>query len=269
MRLKLTILIFIMLFVLSSQAIYGLELLEPITEDLTYIDTVDLGFVSAGESFLISFLIDDINYTEIGVIDAQRKDIIIEKTHKTEESIFTTIKLSKELSGPYTLSLVLKGNIDKIINLDMLVTNKVIYTLLEPITTKVKYNDIANIKLKIINKSNSTKQVLITSNLPKYWFDNKIKQDMTHMLQPNSVSDITYNYIPKEIGDKEFNLQIKTLVGEEDTLFTEEEVFIEYDIKIKVIKNLKGIYGSRDHSFPLFNSNLIPIYFFNKIIKLI
>ncbi|MEI8364120.1 MAG: hypothetical protein WCF78_01545, partial [archaeon] len=82
--------------VVMVPSVRALELLEPISQDLTYTDKIDLGFAAPGEEFLVSFLVsENEDYYNIDVIPSQRKDVIIENTKKTNESIFTTIRLSE------------------------------------------------------------------------------------------------------------------------------------------------------------------------------
>ena len=50
-------LIIIIFMLVISTNLFSLELLEPISKDLTYNDTVELGFFSPGEFFMISFLL--------------------------------------------------------------------------------------------------------------------------------------------------------------------------------------------------------------------
>jgi len=250
-------------------SVRALALLEPISQDLTYSDAVDLGFAAPGEEFLISFLLDTMdNYDIIDVIDSQRKDVIIENTKKTNESIFTTIRLGENLSENYTLYLVLSGKeTSKTITLNMKVTDDVIYTIMQPYDRQTKYGEEKEIGYKIINKSICTKTIFVSSNLSDYWFVNGNKRLETFTLQPNSTTDISYKFNPKEIGKKEFELKLYTKYTT-GSIFTEQtSKYKSYLINIDVIKNIRGVYGSLDHVYPLFNTNIMPVYFFNKLIK--
>jgi hypothetical protein len=147
----------------------------------------------------------------------------------------------------------------------MNLTNQVIHSKLINYKAIVKFEKLETINLSIINKSNTTKTIIITSDLPTKWFLNKkerLAKEKKIILQPNSVTDQTYQYYPKTIGKKDFVLKIYS--QEEDLTNS-----INYNLKINIKKDLKAVYGSKEHFYPLFNSNLIPIYFFNKIIKII
>jgi hypothetical protein len=268
MKLKYLILI---LFIISIFAgnLYALKILEPLSKDITNNDTVDLGFFSAGEFFMISFLLENNeNYNQITVAKNQIKDVIIEPTKKTQESIFTIIKLDENLKGQYTLKLLLTSEQEtKEVRLNMFITDNVIYSNLINYNPVITYNQKETIILNLINKSNTTKKVIIKSDLPTTWFinkRNKLNNSFEIILLPNAISEKLYEYYPKEIGPKEINLQIKSVSNEKII-----QNIINYKLNIVVKKDLNSIYGSKKHTFPLFNVNLIPIYFLNKIIKMI
>ncbi len=267
MKLKFILLVFIAVLLINTN-IYSLKILEPLTKDLTYSNTADLGYFSAGEFFMISFLLEDgDNYHTISVDSNQIKEVIVEPTKKTQESIFTVIRLEDELSGNYSLKLLLISDTEtKEVILQMKVTDDVIHTNLINYNPVIRYEQKETINLKLINKSNTTKTVIVTSDLPTTWFNikkEKLNSEKTIILTPNSITETTYEYYPKEIGSKIINLKIYTSF--EEGL----EKYISYNLNVEVEKDLKAIYGSREHTYPLFNVNLIPIYFLNKIIKII
>jgi hypothetical protein len=132
---------------------------------------------------------------------------------------------------------------------------------------KTKYGQEKEINFKIINKSICTKTIFVSSNLSEYWFNEDNKRVETFVLQPNSTTDISYKFTPQEIGKKEFELKLYTKYVS-GSIFTEQNSnYKSYLINIDVIKTIKGVYGSLDHVYPLFNTNITPVYFFNKLIK--
>lgn len=271
MELKKITFILIACILIINPNITALKILEPLTKDLTYSNTVDLGYFSAGEFFMISFLLEDNEkYHTISVADKQINDVIIEQTKKTPESIFTIIKLENHLTGNYNLNLKLISETEtKDIIINMKITDDVIHTNLINYNPKVRYEQKEEIKLNIINKSNTTKTIIIKSDLPITWFNfkkQKLNSEKKIILQPNSISEHTYQYFPKEIGYRTINLQIQSIIELEEITNPDS---INYSVDIEVIKDLNSIYGSKKHTYPLFNSNLIPIYFLNKIIKII
>jgi len=272
MMLKNNILFGLILFgiTLILPNINGLAMLEPISQDLTYTDVVDLGFAAPEEDFLVSFLIaQNEDYDTIEVIDSQRKEVIIENTKKTSESIYTTLRISSEINGAYNLNLVLKGKTNiKYITLKLEVTDDVIYSILKPYDYVTKYGVEKEINLRIINKSICTKKIVVSSNLSEYWFE-KERKIKIYTLQPNSTTDIKYAFIPKEIGKKDLELKVYTKYADTQLFTDKESNYKSYIINIEVVKTLAGVYGSLDHIYPLFNANMMPVYFFNKLIKLV
>lgn len=261
------LLVFLIVILISSNLV-ALRILEPINKDITYFEKIDLGYFSANEFFMISFLLEnDEDYDVIRVAEDQNNDVIIENTKKTPESIYTIIKLNDNLNGNYSLKLILESETrKKEITLNMFITEEVIHTILENYNQENTYEKIENIDLKIINKSNTTKKIKITSDIPDTWFKlkkEKLDKDKIITLQPNSTTKVSYQYFPKEIGLKNINIKINNINE------IEEKEYINYYLEVETKKDIKSLYGSKEHTFPLFNFNMIPIYFFNKIIKII
>lgn len=261
--------LFILILLLLSTNIYSLKILEPIYKDLKIENTVDLGYLSAGEFFMVSFLLEENeNYHTISVNPLQEKDVIIEPTKKTQESIFTIIKLEENLSGEYDLKLnLLSDQESREVILKLFITDDVVHSQLINYNTDLFYDQLEEIKINLINKSKTTKRVTITSDLPDNWLRSKkenLPRDIQIILKPTSVSEHKYHYFPKEIGRKNITLKI---INNTDADIADN--FISYNLNVFVKKDLKSIYGSKNHTYPLFNFNLIPIYFFNKILKTI
>lgn len=276
-KLKILIMFFVIILVLPRT--YSLKLLEPVYTEI--VDSkIDLGIVAPGEFFLISFLQDqDEKYTEIRVAEESRNIASTELTQFTPESIFTTIKISKEISGDQilTLELISEKEIKKI-NLNITVTNDVISVVTQNYEKLSVYGKVKEISITVINKSLTTKEITITSDLPKNWFDFEeelIKQDIVTTVPPVSKTDIKYRFVPKGVGDKEFRIFLYTKnVPKENYLRPIENIFgdfkrIEINIKINIIKDLKALYSANQYYFPLYGLNSLPIYFFNNIIRIL
>jgi hypothetical protein len=260
--------LFILILILLTTNIYSLKILEPIYKDLKIESNVKLGYFSAGEFFMVSFLLEENeDYHTISVNTLQEKDVIIEPTKKTQESIFTIIRLQENLSGEYDLKLnLLSDTSNREITLKLYITDDVIHSQLINYNADVFYDNLEEITLNLINKSNTTKRVTISSDLPDNWLrsKNRYPKEIQIPLKPNSISEHKYYYFPKEIGTK--NITLKIISNDDIENATE---IITYNLDVTVKKDLKSIYGSKNHTYPLFNFNLIPIYFFNKIIKTI
>ena len=279
MESKIKILIMFFIIMLALPKIYSLKLLEPIYTEITDSE-IDIGVVAPGEFFLISFLQDQENkFTEIRVAEESRNIASTELTQFTPESIFTTIKISKEVSGNQILTLELISEKEtKKINLNVNVTNDVISVVTQNYEKLSEYGKLKEITITIINKSVTTKQVTLTSNLPKNWFDYEnefIEQDIIKTVQPVSKTDIKYKFVPKGVGDKEFKIFLYTKnAPKENYLRSIENIFDDFkrseiEVKINIIKDVKALYSANQYYFPLYGLNSLPIYFFNNIIRIL
>jgi len=276
---KIKILIMFFVIMLALPKIYSLKLLEPIYTEITDSE-IDIGVVAPGEFFLISFLQDQENkFTEIRVAEESRNIASTELTQFTPESIFTTIKISKEVSGNQilTLELICEKETKKI-NLNVNVTNDVISIITQNYEKLSEYGKLKEITITVINKSVTTKQVTLTSNLPKNWFDYEnefIEQDIIKTVQPVSKTDIKYKFVPKGVGDKEFRIFLYTKnAPKENYLRSIENIFDDFkrseiEVKINIIKDVKALYSANQYYFPLYGLNSLPIYFFNNIIRIL
>jgi len=276
---KIKILIMFFVIILALPKIYSLKLLEPIYTEITDSE-IDIGVVAPGEFFLISFLQDQENkFTEIRVAEESRNIASTELTQFTPESIFTTIKISKEVSGNQilTLELICEKETKKI-NLNVNVTNDVISIITQNYEKLSEYGKLKEITITVINKSVTTKQVTLTSNLPKNWFDYEnevIEQDIIKTVQPVSKTDIKYKFVPKGVGDKEFRIFLYTKnAPKENYLRSIENIFDDFkrseiEVKINIIKDVKALYSANQYYFPLYGLNSLPIYFFNNIIRIL
>ena len=276
---KIKILIMFFVIILALPKIYSLKLLEPIYTEITDSE-IDIGVVAPGEFFLISFLQDQENkFTEIRVAEESRNIASTELTQFTPESIFTTIKISKEVSGNQILTLELISEKEtKKINLNVNVTNDVISVVTQNYEKLSEYGKLKEITITVINKSVTTKQVTLTSNLPKNWFDYEnevIEQDIIKTVQPVSKTDIKYKFVPKGVGDKEFRIFLYTKnAPKENYLRSIENIFDDFkrseiEVKINIIKDVKALYSANQYYFPLYGLNSLPIYFFNNIIRIL
>lgn len=279
MESKIKILIMFFIIMLALPKIYSLKLLEPIYTEITDSE-IDIGVVAPGEFFLISFLQDQENkFTEIRVAEESRNIASTELTQFTPESIFTTIKISKEVSGNQILTLELISEKEtKKINLNVNVTNDVISVVTQNYEKLSEYGKLKEITITVINKSVTTKQVTLTSNLPKNWFDYEnefIEQDIIKTVQPVSKTDIKYKFVPKGVGDKEFRIFLYTKnAPKENYLRSIENIFDDFkrseiEVKINIIKDVKALYSANQYYFPLYGLNSLPIYFFNNIVRIL
>ncbi|MFH0906625.1 MAG: hypothetical protein V1824_04800 [archaeon] len=273
----------ILISVLFIGKVNALQMLSPITiTDVDKLAYADIGYASPDGSFLISFLLDKAEYYNNITTDSDgEKIILIENTQNTKESVYATIKIITAEEGPKQVKLILsaENNIRKEILLNFYVTNKAIYTVMLPYDSKTKYDITKEIRFNIINKAATTKEVAIYSNLNRKWFDKDNAWRVSYTLQPGEKKEVSYKFIPKETGNKEFTIYIdpnfdKTLenqlLGLETAMATDEDnsSIIKYNLNVEVEKNLRSVYRTRMHSFPLFGLNNMPVYYFSKFVKL-
>ncbi|HOW29104.1 MAG TPA: hypothetical protein PK685_00275 [archaeon] len=262
--------------------IFSLQMLEPVMVDLEYNDSVEIGVVAPGEYFLLSFFLDEPNqYDTIATDGFGANYISFENTQTTGESIYTVARINDNASGEKQIKIILKnkttGNTVEIY-LKARIESNVISTFVLPYDKNSKFGETKDIKIKIINKSITTKKITISSNLPATWFEskNKLNKEKVVYLQPAGTTEVTYSFIPKNIGEKEIELYIytdfdETQVNNFTPNFLKKIIYErnEEKVNIYVLKNLSALYGSNLYNFPTFGLNSIPVYFFNNVVRII
>jgi hypothetical protein len=264
-KMKLLVVVFVLLFCVNN--IYSLKITEPVTQDLTYVKVVDVGLVAPGEQILVSFF-QGVNgeYVDIKLSDDSKDVAYLENIRFTKESIFTTINISEKAKGSKNIKIILiSENSEKEIFLRTTITNDVVYAYVVENNQKTKTNEITKTPIRIINKANSTKEVIISSNMSKHWFNDKITQIKKILLQPYSVTDITYDFMPKSVGNK--TNEIYLFLDASKKIQDVEENTIVLETNFEVVKDLSGIQNTKLSTFSLYGLNVLPIHFFNNFIK--
>jgi hypothetical protein len=257
-------------------------MLEPVMVDLEYNDSVEIGVVAPGEYFLLSFFLDEPNqYDAIATDGFGANYISFENTQTTGESIYTVARINDNASGEKQIKIILKNKTTENtveIYLKARIESNVISTFVLPYDKNSKFGETKDIKIKIINKSITTKKITISSNLPATWFEskNKLNKEKIVYLQPAGTTEVTYSFIPKNIGEKEIELYIytdfdETQVNNFTPNFLKKIIYErnEEKVNIYVLKNLSALYGSNLYNFPTFGLNSIPVYFFNNVVRII
>ncbi len=251
---------------LFIQETYALKIMEQITGDLEYKNTIDIGLTAPGEQMLISFF-QGVHgtYTEIKLSEESKEIGFLENTKRTKESIFTTMKINDRIKGTKNINLILIGkNQERKITLRTTITNEVVYAYLLEYEKTTKIEERKTIPIRIINKAASTKEIIIKSDFSKHWFLKETNMEKKMVLQPHSVTDVEYEFIPRIIGKTNQNIHILSDTKEQREIETKA---ITKEIEINVIKNLESIQHTKKHFFTLYGLNILPIHFFNNFLK--
>lgn len=264
--------------------IWALQMLEPIMIETAENKAIEIGTVAPGEYFLISFFLEDIEKYDVITTDNYGSNyLFFENTQKTKESIYTIVKIKENTAGEQQVKIILKNTKTQDSEntyIKMTISSNAISTFALPYDSESKFGIKKDITLKVINKSITTKKITLSSNLPNTWFDSKdtgkIKKDVVVVLQPNDSIDINYSFIPKIIGDKDFELYIYTEAIPQTGIFHTSTFFNRVlfernseKIHIVVKKDLAALYAANLYNFPTFALNAIPAYFFNNVIRII
>ncbi len=269
--------------ILLLQFVYPLQMLEPVMSDIRTGGEIEVGVLAPGEYFLLSFFLEEKDKYDVITTDGYGSNYItFDNIQKTGESIFTVARISENASGNQKIKIILKNNetgLEDYIYLNADIESNVISTFVLPYEKNTEFGIVKNIKIKLLNKSITTKKIVVSSDLPDVWFDTKngkLEKIKTIFLQPAGSTEVTYSFVPKAIGEKEITLYIYTVVDETqlssirpDILKTTNYERNEEKIDIYVVKSMSAVYGSNLYNFPTFGLNSIPVYFFNNIIRII
>ncbi len=257
------------LFIGIINNVHSLKIMEPVIDDLQYKSVVDIGLTSPGEQIMVSFF-QGVNgeFSEIRLANESKDIAIIENTRYTKESIFTTINIKENISGTKNIELYLIGATERKITLRTTITNEVIYAYILPYNKISKIEEPKEILIRIINKAASTKEIIISSDLSKHNFSEEIKQNKRILLQPNSVTDVSYEFIPNMIGLKNHNLYLFLDTSKRVQIIDETTTdMIIKEIEIEIPKTLNNIQKTNKNTFTLYGLNILPVHFFNNFIR--
>jgi hypothetical protein len=257
------------LFIGIINNVYSLKIMEPVIDDLQYKSVVDIGLTSPGEQIMVSFF-QGVNgeFSEIRLANESRDIAIIENTRYTKESIFTTINIKENVSGTKNIELYLIGATERKITLRTTITNEVIYAYILPYNKISKIEEPKKILIRVINKAASTKEIIISSDLSKHNFSEEIKQNKRILLQPNSVTDVSYEFIPNMVGLKNHNLYLFLDTSKRVQIIDETTTdIIIKEIEIEIPKTLNNIQKTNKNTFTLYGLNILPVHFFNNFIR--
>jgi hypothetical protein len=271
----------ILLLLPGAQA---LQMLEPIMIETTENKAIEIGTVAPEEYFLISFFLEDIKKYDVITTDNYGANyLFFENTQKTKESIYTVVKIKENTSGEQQVKIILKntetGKTESAY-LKMTISSNAISAFVMPYASESKFGVKKEVTVKVINKSITTKKITVSSNLPNTWFDSKdtgkIKKEVVVVLQPSASVDVNYSYIPKVIGDRDFELYVYTEAIPQAGIFHTSTFFNKVlfernteKMHIFVKKDLAALYAANLYNFPTFALNSIPAYFFNNIIRIV
>lgn len=275
---KKIIILFLAILILPN--IFALQMLEPVMIEANNGGTIDVGVLAPGEYFLVSFYMDVADKFDLITTDTYGESLIsFDNIQTTKESIFAVAKINENATGEKNIKVILKNTQTQETTetyLKAIIESNVIATFVLPYNKRSEFEEVKEVTVKLINKSITTKKVTLSSNLPNTWFDKNIKKEKTVFLQPAATVDVTYQFIPKVIGETQFDIYIYTQFDESQTrfitpAFLQQEIFernVE-NVELYIVKNLNAVYGSNLYNFPTFGLNSIPIYFFNNLIRII
>ncbi len=272
--------VFVMLLL---EFVYPLQMLEPVMSDIRTGGEIEVGVLAPGEYFLLSFFLEEKDKYDVITTDGYGSNYItFDNIQKTGESIFTVARITENASGNQKIKIILRNNetgLEDYIYLNADIESNVISTFVLPYEKNTEFGKVKNIKIKLLNKSITTKKIVVSSDLPDVWFDTKngkLEKIKTIYLQPAGSTEVTYSFVPKAIGEKEITLYIYTIVDETQLSSIRPEILKttsyernEENIDIYVVKSMSAVYGSNLYNFPTFGLNSIPVYFFNNIIRII
>lgn len=248
---------------------HALKIMEPVIEDITYKSTIDIGLTAPGEQILVSFYqgVNE-NYSEIKLSNDSKNLAFLENTRRTRESIYTTINLKENISGSKNIELYLVGIDERKITLRTTITNEVVYAYIPNYEKQARTKEIKEIPITIINKATSTKEIVISSDIDKHSFSKETTQTKKILLQPNSITEINYEFIPKVAGSKTQNIYLFLDTTKQIQIIEDDaKDIVVLNFEVDVIKNLESIQDTKKNVFSLYGLNILPIHFFNNFLR--
>lgn len=255
-------LVFFAIFVLlAGTAFANITVLKPVEKELPNNGSIELGEISAGQTI------------EIFLQKKAQKGVLWQDAFIDSASIPFDWKVEKSIEDESIILLVTvsPNAVESIQNLKIVVSNSsfsetfianlsvktgLLDVDIKNRTQKISIEKSGAFKLILINKSIAPETVLISSSLPKYWFEpEKIS------LKPNELKELDLAVFPKSYGGRNFDFYVKPL--------STGKAFTFSDMHLEVYPTLKSKFTEPLYGMPVFTISMIPYYLIDSFIAII
>jgi hypothetical protein len=235
-----------MILFLTSGA-YALKIIFPVEAEVFDNSTIELGKISPGQNFELIVFGEGIDVIEV----SGQFSSWAEKSKFYKKNTGIRINIPKETSaGTKNLSFKAFNSKDKdsfeSFNILINVQNDLWSVNISDLSQETKVDSTANYSLVFSNESIGEQKIIVSSDLPSYWFKEK-----SFDLEPKSVLRESVEVNPKYYGKRQFNFVFTSLYSLEKK---------EFSSTLLVESSLSSKYSSPLYGFPFFTPTLYTYY---------
>lgn len=254
--------VFIAVFVLlAGTAFANITVLKPVEKELPNNGSIELGEISAGQTieiFLQKKAQKGVLWADAFVDSASIPfDWKVEKSIEDESIILLVTVSPNAVESVQNLKIIVSNSsFSETFIANLFVKTGLLNVDIKNRNQKISIEKNAVFKVILINKSIAPETILISSNLPKYWFESeKIS------LKPNELKEFDLIVSPKSYGRRNFDFYVKPL--------SNGRAFTFSDMQLEVYPTLKSKFTEPIYGMPVFTISMIPYYLINSFIAII
>ncbi len=232
--------------VLFTSGVFALEIVFPVSADVSENSTIELGKISPGQQF--ELIISDERFNAVEVTGSF--------SSWSEDSVFYEKNTGIKINVPFDASLGAKNISFKAFNSSsglsesfnaLVNVRKDLWSVnISGLSQTAEVNFPVNYKLTFSNESIGKQKISVSSNLTSYWMKEK-----TFVVEPKSVLKDLIEVNPRHYGTRAFNFVLKSSSSAETK---------EFQSKLRVESSLLSKYSSPLYGFPFFTPTLFPYY---------
>lgn len=234
------------LLILFTSAVFSLEIVFPVSAEVSENSTIELGKISPGQQ--VELIISDERFNAVEVTGSF--------SSWSEDSVFYEKNTGIKINVPFDASLGAKNisfrafnsssGLSESFNVLVNVQKDLWSVNISSLSQTAEVNSPVDYQLTFSNESIGKQEISVSSNLPSYWMKEK-----TFVVEPKSVLKGSIKVNPRHYGAREFNFVLKSFFSDETKKFQS---------KLMVESSLLSKYSAPLYGFPFFTPTLFPYY---------
>jgi len=250
-----------MLLIISG-SFASISVLKPVKAEVFQENTIELGKIACGETLEIivkrrtsDFYWDRIVEDESSIPSGwnlaweTQRDSIIARISVPENAVESTQRIKLAFSSEQD-----EFALD-FLNVSVVVKKNLLSADMMPLSQETMVEKETVFKLLISNNSLAEHSLLVSSDLPGYWF-----RDRTISVAPGETRVFELAVVPKSYGLRDFRFSLNSRLNS----FSDS-----FDARLLVFQTVSGKFTSALYGFPFFSVSLAPFYFIDAFLALV
>jgi hypothetical protein len=142
----------------------------------------------------------------------------------------------------------------KFFDVDLLIKDSLVSSQISPLKRDAIVGDFVVFDISLLNDSVSDHLVLVSSDLPSYWFKPRLVK-----VGAKSLEQLKLEVVPKVHGLKSFNFRLSSALN--------DSTISVFPVELIVVSSFESRYSSAFFGVPFFSLSLLPFYLVNAFVS--